>query len=262
VDEATRARLLALYDADERERAEYPDLRREELPHLVRQVDLLGRSGAVIFSRLDEASADAAIAEQVAYFRGLGQAFEWKAYAHDRPADLVQRLAGHGFAIDAPEAILVLDLAAPSAAGELTTRTVRRVEDPRELEAVRGVRERVDGADRDDLVARLGWEMTRAPRSISVYLADVNGVAAACGWIRFPPRSAFASLWGGSTVPGLRRRGLYTSLVAARAQEARARGYRYLTVDARPTSRPILERRGFQALTFATACTWQERAAE
>ena len=73
---------------------------------------------------------------------------------------------------------------------------------------------------------------------------------------RFPAHSAFASLWGGSTLPELRGRGLYTGLLAARLQEARARGARYLTVDAGPMSRPILERRGFRLLTHATACTW------
>ena len=47
------ADLLALYDQHERFAATYPDTRREELPHLVRHVDLVGNSGAVIFSRLD-----------------------------------------------------------------------------------------------------------------------------------------------------------------------------------------------------------------
>ena len=71
-----------------------------------------------------------------------------------------------------------------------------------------------------------------------------------------PPRSAFASLWGGSTLPELRKRGLYTSLLNARLEEARQRGFRYLTVDAGDMSRPILEKRGFRLLTHATACNW------
>jgi len=97
--------------------------------------------------------------------------------------------------------------------------------------------------------------------AIAVYIADFDGAPAACAWVRFPRASAFASLWGGSTVPELRHRGLYTDLVAARLLEARARGFRYLTCDARSTSRPILEKRGFRLLTFATACTMSAPAA-
>jgi G:T-mismatch repair DNA endonuclease (very short patch repair protein) len=45
-------------------------------------------------------------------------------------------------------------------------------------------------------------------------------------------------------------------VLAVRAQEARRRGYRYLTIDASPMSRPIVAKHGFQLLTFAHACNW------
>ena len=66
------------------------------------------------------------------------------------------------------------------------------------------------------------------------------------------PGRSFAGLWGGGTVLGYRSRGIYRGLVAARAREALRRGYRYLTVDARETSRPVLARLGFSALTSIT----------
>src|SRR5262249_32717301 len=113
-----------------------------------------------------------------------------------------------------------------------------------------------------ELVERLAWELAHAPGYLSVYLAELQGQPAACGWARFPAGSAFASLWGGSTLAELRGQGLYTDLLAARLQEALARGYRPLTVDAGPMSRPTLERRGFRLLTYATACTWPPAAAE
>jgi GNAT superfamily N-acetyltransferase len=252
--------VLALYDRDERAQARFPDTRREELPHLVRHIDLLGHTGTVLYSRLDETNADAAIREQMAYFGGLGQQLEWKAYAHDRPADLVQRLAAQGFRPDEREAILVLDVqVAPAALLAPPTRPVRRLTDAAELRAIGPIRRGVYGTS-GDTVERLAREMAADPEYLSVYLAEMDGQPAACGWIRFPRQSAFASLWGGSTLPALRGRGLYTSLLAARVREARARGVRYLTVDARPMSRPILERRGFQLLTHATACTWSASA--
>ncbi len=67
-----------------------------------------------------------------------------------------------------------------------------------------------------------------------------------------PEGRVFASMWGGSTVPEQRGLGMYRALVARRADEARRRGFRFLTTDARETSRPILERVGFVPLTGIT----------
>jgi hypothetical protein len=39
-------------------------------------------------------------------------------------------------------------------------------------------------------------------------------------------------------------------------QEARQRGYRYLTIDASPMSRPIVARHGFIQLTSAIQFGW------
>jgi GNAT superfamily N-acetyltransferase len=245
--------LLALYDQHERFAATYPDTRREELSQLVRHVDLVGNSGAVIFSRLSSETVDAAIIEQCAYFQSLGQEFEWKAFAHDQPPDLIQRLAAHGFDLDETEAVMVLDLNDPPAALLGPTAAASRLNRPDELRDVSAIKQRTSD---DDMVARLAFEMEHAPDYLSVYVAYVENVAAACAWIRFPPGSPFASLWGGATLPELRNRGLYTALLAARVQEARARGWRYLTIDAGHMSRPIVEKRGFRLLTYATACNW------
>ncbi|MCA1646854.1 MAG: N-acetyltransferase [Chloroflexi bacterium] len=245
--------LLARYDGDERFFATFPGLRREAFPHLVRQVDLIGRSGSVIYSRLSAENAEAAIAKQIAYFQSCGREFEWKAYAHDQPPDLVQRLCAHGFDPDEQEAILVLDLQHPPAELLAPTPIVRRLHRLDQLPEVSAIRQKVRG---DQVVERLAYEMEHAPEYLSVYVAYADAAPAACGWTRFPRGSAFASLWGGSTLPELRSRGLYSALLAARVQEARQRGWRFVTVDAGQMSRPILEKRGFRLLTYATACKW------
>jgi GNAT superfamily N-acetyltransferase len=74
--------------------------------------------------------------------------------------------------------------------------------------------------------------------------------------MRFPSGTEFATLWGGSTLPGWRRRGIYRALVHRRAQVAVARGRRYLEVDASSESRPILERLGFRAVTQTRPYVW------
>ena len=103
--------LLALFDRDERLAASFPDLRRENSDRLVRHTAVRGHSGVVLHSSLSAETADAAIAAQVAYFSGLGQAFECKVYAYDQPGDLVDRLAARGFEIDQTEAVMVLNVA-------------------------------------------------------------------------------------------------------------------------------------------------------
>ena len=106
---------------------------------------------------------------------------------------------------------------------------------------------------------RLLRELREQPERTSIYVAYVNGTPACAGRLNFDPTSQFASLWGGSTVSDYRRRGLFTALVAVRAQEAKQRGARFLTVDARPMSRPILERNGFKLLAFANAVYWRTK---
>jgi GNAT superfamily N-acetyltransferase len=247
--------LLRLFDADERYAATMPGLRREETESIVRHLDLRGHSGVVLYSRLVRETADAVIRAQVEYFGAVRQDFEWKAYRHDQPADLVERLAAHGFSIEQPEAVMVMDLEQVDivATGAVS---VRRVTSATELQDVASVKSRVYGDGAADVLDQLTYELDHAPDYLSVYLAFVDDAPAATAWIRFPTDSAFASLWGGSTLPSLRNRGLYSALLWARIDEARRRGYRYVTVDAGPMSRPILEKRGFRTLTFATACIW------
>jgi len=228
--------LLALYDHERRDGQEV-GLRREEVPGVVRQIGLAEPWSTLIFTDLADDEVDHAIDQQIAYFASLGHEFEWKVFSHDRPADLVERLRARGFLIDEPEAIVVLDLEEASAGLFEPTPAVRRITDP------------------EQVPERIRAEMRLSPATVSVYVAELDGAEVAHGWARFPPLSKFASLWGGETEPEHRGKGLYSQLVRARTQEARQRGYRYVTVDARATSRPILERRGFRVLTWATACT-------
>jgi ribosomal protein S18 acetylase RimI-like enzyme len=232
--------LLELYDQERRSASE-TGMRREEVPGLVRQIDLLGTSSAIIFTDLGSSHIDAAIDQQVAYFAQLGHDFEWKVFAHDSPPDLVERLRARGFEIDEPEAIMALDLSMADAELFAPSPHVRR------------------GTEPDEVPEHIRDELRMSPEALSVYVAELDGLIVAHGWVRFPPNSPFASLWGGETDPPHRGKGLYSQLVRARLREARQRGYAYVTVDARSTSRPILARKGFQVLTWATACTWAGR---
>jgi GNAT superfamily N-acetyltransferase len=255
----THDELLAIFDREQRREIEFPNIRREVTPHTVRHVVPAGDPwGAFLsHSRLDESNVDAVIESEIAYFESLGLDFEWKAYDYDTPADLVARLTARGFEVEDPEAVMVLDLEhASTALWQPIAQDVRRLTDPAQLVEIADLKEAIWGEQFDWLAKALADEMAADSERIQFYMAYADDVPACAAWIRFHPGTQFASLWGGSTLPAYRRRGLYTAVLSARAQEARRRGYRFLTIDASPMSRPIVAKHGFQVLTFAHACNW------
>jgi GNAT superfamily N-acetyltransferase len=88
-------------------------------------------------------------------------------------------------------------------------------------------------------------------------MVHVENEPAGVGWIQFPARSQFASLWGGTVVPAYRGRGLYRALLAVRLQEAIHRGCGLLTIEAPRSARGLAEKLGFELLTYAHTCVWQ-----
>jgi len=249
--------LLVLFDLEQRREIVYHDAEREESDFVVRHISFAGDQAFVLHSSLDEQTADAAIDAEIAYFESIGTDVEWKLYDYDQPADLGERLMARGFKIEEPEAVMVIDLeSAPSSFFATGEANIRLLENPADLYAVAQVEESVWDRDYSDLIARLQRDVVEMPKLLSVYVAFVDDKPASAAWIYFHHGTSFASLWGGSTLPQFRGQGLYSALLAKRAQEARSRGFRFLTVDASPMSRPILERRGFSLLAMARACMW------
>ena len=249
------ASVLALHDRELREgaRPDGPGARVERVGGVVRHVaDAHGWNG-VLWSDLDEANADAVIAEQIAYFTALGHDFEWKLYGHDLPTDLGQRLTAVGFTSEPQETLMV---------GEITERILDAqlpdgirllpATDRAGIDLVADVHEKAFGTDSSRLRARLLDQLAADPDTVVavVALADDEPVSAAR--MELVPGTSFAGLWGGGTVEAWRGRGIYRALIAHRARIAADRGYRYLQVDASDQSRPILERLGLTPLTTTT----------
>lgn len=254
-----RDELLAVFDLEQRRDVEFYGARREVTPEIVRHITTEGSGGgAILYSQLDERNADRVIAEQQAYFAGLGQEFEWKLYSHDRPADLGDRLLAHGFVAEEPESVMVLDmLDAPAVFWQPVPPEVREITDAAGIADIVALEETVWGEDKTYIGEMLTLELNAPGDLTRVYAAYVDERMVSAAWVRFHPPTQFASLWGGSTLAAYRNRGYYTALLAVRAQEARRRGCRFLTVDASAMSRPILEKRGFIRLTTTTPYNWQ-----
>jgi hypothetical protein len=257
-----KSQILALYDQDQRIGLEYPDTRREIAPNVVRHINTSEVGGGFIsYSQLNEAKADDMIREQVNYFESIGQDFEWKLYDYDQPSDLKERLESHGFHIEEPEAIMVLDLEdAPENLWQPILPNVQQIIDPKKLADVQSVEQQVWDEDYSFVLNFLGYALQNYPEQMSVYVAYINEQPVSAAWIYFPKHSQFASLWGGSTVSGFRKQGLYTALLAVRAQEAKSRQVKFLTVDASPMSRPILEKIGFEMIAYSYPCKWKRKS--
>lgn len=247
--------VLALYDA--RMRADPPAEIGIDSQWAGPVLRRLGAARAFIEHwRLDSASAAAAATAEAAYFRGCGLPVEWRVFSHDGPPNLEPALAAAGFAPEPAETFMAFDLAESPGTGPLPSGvTVRRVSDAGGLDDVLAVRAEAFGDEhaalRQELAARL------ADPTLALYVAYVDGRPAASARLEAPEDRPFAGLYGGGVRPAFRGAGLYRALVAARAREAARRGARYLTVDAAETSRPILQRMGFQPL--ATVRGWELR---
>jgi hypothetical protein len=255
-----RQEVLASFDRQQRIEIEFPDMRKEVTPHVTRFLRPAPGMSLILHGRLDAGNADAVIREQVEYFTRQGLAFTWKAFEHDSPPDLADRLVRAGFAADTPEGVMVLDLSSlPPSLAQPPSAGVRRIETREGLGDVIRVMEQVWGGSFAWMWDRLGGHLA-VPGYLSIYVAYVHDEPACSGWIYFNLKGNFAGLWGGSTVPALRGHGLYRAVLAARVQEAAARGYHYITLDAGEMSAPIVLRHGFELLTVAHTCDWTRSA--
>lgn len=257
-----RSEIIALYDQDQRKDVEYPGMRRAVTPNVVRHIDRSDAGeGLITHSQLTVSNARNTILEQVNYFEGIGQAFEWKVHDYDEPADLKERLRSVGFIVQEAEALVVLDLEdAPEILWQPILHHIQRITEPKELVDVEIVEQQAWDEDAAWVHHYLGGALRNYPHQMSVYVAYIDGQPASAAWTFFPEHSQFASLWGGATIGHFRKQGLYTALLAVRVQEAKARGVNYLTVDASPMSRPILEKFGFELIAYTYACKWKRKS--
>jgi GNAT superfamily N-acetyltransferase len=250
--------ILALYDQD-RKNIRIFDMQREEDPHIVRHISASGE-GVILYSNLNSRNVDKVVREQVAHFEHMQRDFTWVVCQHDTPTNLKDRLLAHGFQIEDPEVIMVLDIEdADPHLLEPTHQDVRRINDPNKIEDILAVRQHGQQNNHSSMAQSLVRRLFDSPDSLVLYVAYVDGKPVSTAQISFFPHGQFAGLVHASTLPNYRKRGLYTALVVARIQEARQRGIRFLDADASPMSRPILEKLGFQCLTESHSCEWQAK---
>jgi len=253
--------LLAAYDAQMRRWVPpHPpaDHRYEQLGPVMR---VLGQRRGFIDPDRDVGvtgnALDALIGEHRDFFAKRGEAVEWKTRGHDLPSELQEHLTAAGFQAEDRETVVIGQAeqmaVEPVLPGGVTLRQVLGRAD---FDRIAAMESHVWEADFSWMADDLEGRVRAAPEDIAVLVAEAGGEVVSAAWLVFKPGIEFAGLWGGSTLPGWRGRGLYRALVARRAQLAVARGVRYLQVDASDDSKPILLRLGFRAVTTTTPYVW------
>ena len=202
----------------------------------------------------------------VAHFRDQTDvaSFEWKSRGHDLPADLGDRLVARGLVAEPVETVMIgeaslLAVDVPLADAPQGPVVVRRIGEGGDvvgdLTRMLAAQESVFGTGRGPSVASSLAELESGASEF--WIAEVAGRVVCGGRLTPVDGTEFAGIWGGSTLPGFRGRGIYRALVSARARSAVERGIRLIHSDCTDMSRPILERSGLRAVTTTTPYVWR-----
>ncbi len=213
-------------------------------------VVVYGRSVWVHRIRLEPEQVERAVEEvrTLLSTRGLESA-SWWVGERSTPLGLAEQLEGLGLEGDDPGRLTTLAIARrPDGEPSAEVRRVESLDDYLTALEIDWAAFDVPAEQREErrVAARLAWPRIVADGTSSVYLAYIDGKPVGFGRAVFGPWAAL--LLGGATVPEARGRGVYTSIVHARWQEAVERGVPRIVVSAGPMSAPILERLGFEQL--------------
>lgn len=214
---------------------------------------------------LDGAALDDLIERTVAHYRDDTEvsSFEWKSRGHDLPAGLGDRLIAHGLAPEPVETVMIGEAAllagevslAETPDGPVVVRRIGEGDDVvGDLARMLAAQESVFGGARSPSMDSSLAEIWAGDSEF--WIAEVGSRVVCAGRLTPVAGTEFAGIWGGSTLPAFRGRGIYRALVAARARSAMERGVRLIHSDCTAMSRPILERSGLRAVTTTTPYVW------
>ncbi len=213
-------------------------------------------------TRWTETEADDQIAAIIEAHRRRDIGFLWPVAPHDTPTDLGHRLEAHGLVLAGSAAVMVrrgLDhLEAIPISPDVTVEPADVTRDEH-MEAVLRI-----GA------ASFNWTLEQLPEwranllaqarnpyfrdKECPYLAYLDGEPA--GFARLSLRAGLAYLSGAATLPAVRGRHIYSTLLRGRLEAARDRGYHLAAIQAEPMSRRVVARYGFQECAKTRLYAW------
>ena len=254
--------LLAAYDSQLRTDAETPGAISVARQGPLRLVTFDGGRGFITYSDLDGAEADAIgrmVGEALAHFQADPEItkVEWKTRGHDHAPGLHEALLERGFTPDEPESIMVGDAQALAADVALPDGvTLRQVTEEADIAAMVAMQDEVFGNPHgEEMLNALLRRLARGDE-VELWVAEADAAIISAGRLEAVPGTDFAGIWGGSTRPEWRGRGIYRALTAERARSALRRGKKYINSDSTEFSRPILERSGLVKVSTTTPYNW------
>lgn len=257
------SRLLQAYDEQLRTDAETPSAISVTLLGPLRLVTFLGGRGFVTYRDLggaDEPEVRKLVADAIAHFRADGgiTKVEWKTRGHDHAPGLHDALLEHGFVPEDPESIMIGEAAALAADVPLPDGvTLRQVTEEPDVRAMCAMQDEVFGAPVSDETANAILRRQALGDGMELWVAEADGQIVTAGRLEPVADTEVAGIWGGSTRPEWRGRGIYRALTAARARSALALGKTLIHSDSTEYSRPILERYGFVKVSTTTPYAWE-----
>lgn len=209
--------------------------------------------GIIMFNNFSAENIETIINEQINYFKNLKFGFEWKVYDFDEPDNLAEALLAKGFKAEDKEAFMVYPLNNEVKIDDNENFIVKKINDAAGIKDILVVQEKVWNKNFDWLYDQLAASLDGSGNKQSLYCAYNNdGIPVASGWIEYPEASSFAELHGGSVLNEYRGTGIYSALFNIRVNEAINNGYKFLSVDASPDSKPILLKKGFRFICNTT----------
>ena len=264
-----RSALLAAYDSQLRREAEVPSaLSTTELGPLILATYQGGR-GFITYRDLATAAGPATeesvrdlVAGALEHYRGdpVVMSVEWKTRGHDHAPGLHEALLAAGFEAEDPESVRLGEAGLLAVDVELPVGVeIRRATTEDEVARVEQVAGEIFGDEPERITAQVAEVVARFRRDpdFEVWFAEADGQVVTTGRLEPVEGTEFAGIWGGSTLPEFRGRGIYRALTAARARSAIAHGKRWINSDSTEFSRPILERSGLVKVSTTTPYVWK-----
>jgi GNAT superfamily N-acetyltransferase len=261
--------LLRAYDEQLRQEAEVPSaITVDRLGPLVLATYLGGR-GFITYRTLDvdgtpatEESVRQLVEQALAHYEAIPEIdrVEWKTRGHDHAPGLHEALLDHGFVAEEPESIMIGEARLLAVDVELPEGVaVRRVTDEDDVRAMTAMQGEVFGDEPAEIqaMAEQILHRLRTRDDMEMWVAEHDGRIVSAGRLEPVEGTEFAGIWGGSTLPDYRGKGIYRALTAARARSAMGYGKRYINSDSTEFSRPILERSGFVKVSTTTPYEWR-----
>ena len=186
--------MLAIFDKEVRRECEWTRMRRDVLPHLVRYVltDVGHGGGFISWSHLTSDNADAAIREQMDYFKALNTDFEWKLYSYDQPSDMAERLLAHGFVIDRPDALMVADINdLPEEYWTMDVSDVQPVTTAEGVDEIVRMESEVWSEDVTGFARGMKHDLVHHPENLSVFAVWQDGRIVSAAWTHYLLSTSF-----------------------------------------------------------------------